>query len=821
MLSGRLGPYTLLRQIAVGGMAEIYLAVTSGTAAEAQHRVAIKVIHQQHARDPDFIRMLLDEARLTVQLKHPNIVTTHDLCKEGNQYYLVMELVDGADLFKLQQRAADQHLSFPVELAAVIAREVARGLHYAHALCDGEGRPLNVVHRDISPQNVLISLTGEVKITDFGIAKAEHNTEKTQAGIIKGKYYYMSPEQAMGQTLDGRTDLFAAAILLYEMLLGEMLYFEQDVDRLLQRVREANIPPVSKRRPDTPAALEQILMKALRKRADDRYPSAAAFADALDGFIKSYAPGCGAADVGRFVERALGRGSRMKPRTASEPTASFNVELEQSPDWDESDASPSPTAGLSDAHLGRLGFAPSPVPASPGPVVDDENSLIFKSASRLMKLMGESSRDDDNGPATVIGRSAESGVLEPKPESRREPGWAQARRARGVRDKREELDVKTQHRRVTPPERRRRPETTPGPAPLDEPIHNQPFSANSLNDPTETVDVVSQPFVPRIDEVKVELTQSDDDFGNVQAIVAPEARASAQSLDPISAETTHEALEPPPLRTPLPFDPSMSAPMPSGSMSRPGWAVVPMASGAHPALASASAQALAPVRGRSSSFPAVPVGPISQPPVAAAASGHALKPVRLDRALPPEGAGMTPRRRALLVVCGMLAGLLSAALTWQLASPNSVWNRRGRDGAVDMLAAAPDLRPLLQLLLYDAPAEEPPPAPLQGTEPAAGATPEKPDKPGRGAPSESGSGEILLTSVPPGAEVFMHKKSRGVTPLLLQGLPTGEDAKVELRLEGFKNTRKKIKWQGGTHLEVSVPMKTAPAAEEDAGAAPK
>ncbi|HEX6835558.1 MAG TPA: serine/threonine-protein kinase, partial [Polyangia bacterium] len=237
-----LGSYQLLSQLAVGGMAEIYIARTHGVGG-FEKLVALKVIHPNFSADPDFVQMLVDEAKLSVQLTHANIVQTFDLGRVDEQYYIAMELIDGIDLYKLLRRASEHEIDFPFEVAAFIAAEVAQGLDYAHRKRDARGRPLKIVHRDVSPQNVLVSFDGEVKIVDFGIAKAALRGQQTAAGVIKGKYYYMSPEQAWGDPIDARTDIFSAGILLYEMIVGQMLYMEEDLEKLLDVVRKAQIAP--------------------------------------------------------------------------------------------------------------------------------------------------------------------------------------------------------------------------------------------------------------------------------------------------------------------------------------------------------------------------------------------------------------------------------------------------------------------------------------------------------------------------------------------------------------------------------------------------
>ena len=245
-------------------MAEIYVARTRGVAG-FEKLVALKMIHPNFAADPDFVQMLVDEAKLAVQLQHANIVQTFDLGRVDEQYYIAMEFIDGVDLYKLLRRASEHDIDFPFEVAAFIGAEVGAGLDYAHRKRDARGRPLEIVHRDVSPQNVLVSYDGEVKIVDFGIAKATMRAQQTAAGVIKGKYYYMSPEQAWGDPIDARTDIFSAGILLYEMIVGQMLYLEEDLDKLLEMVRKAAIAPPSTQRMGVPRELEAIVMRALQQ----------------------------------------------------------------------------------------------------------------------------------------------------------------------------------------------------------------------------------------------------------------------------------------------------------------------------------------------------------------------------------------------------------------------------------------------------------------------------------------------------------------------------------------------------------------------------
>jgi serine/threonine protein kinase len=302
------GPYRLVRQVAVGGMAEIHLAKARGIAGFEKY-VALKMIHPNFAEDEQFIEMLVDEAKIAVQLTHHNIAQTFDLGRVGDTYYISMEYVDGADLYKVLRRASEQDIEFPLDVCAFVAKEVASGLDYAHRKRDVAGQPLGIVHRDVSPQNVLVSYAGEVKLVDFGIAKATMKVKQTAAGVIKGKYYYMSPEQASGGNVDSRSDIFSAGIVLYEMLTGQMLYLEEDLHRLLDMVRRADIAPPSKLRRGIPPQLERIVMHALAKTPQDRYQSGTDMASDLERFLHAHSPVFTPAKVVSLLRQAVGDGT--------------------------------------------------------------------------------------------------------------------------------------------------------------------------------------------------------------------------------------------------------------------------------------------------------------------------------------------------------------------------------------------------------------------------------------------------------------------------------------------------------------------------------
>ena len=269
----KFGKYTLLQRIAVGGMAEIFKARTEGVDGFAKV-LAIKRLHRQFSEDSEFASMLIDEAKLVVQLSHANIGQIFDLGVVGGQYYIAMEFIDGLDLHELSERVQRQHRQLPTEVAVYVAMEVAEALHYAHTKLGADRKPLELVHRDVSPQNVMLSVDGEVKLVDFGIAKARMRAEQTQAGIIKGKFYYMSPEQALGHHIDGRTDVYALGMVLYEVLSGEHPFDRVPDGDLLRAVRQADFPPIEEVVPDLSPGLVAVIRRALMRNPELRYGTA-------------------------------------------------------------------------------------------------------------------------------------------------------------------------------------------------------------------------------------------------------------------------------------------------------------------------------------------------------------------------------------------------------------------------------------------------------------------------------------------------------------------------------------------------------------------
>jgi len=263
------GKYFLLDKLAVGGMAEIYKAKTFGVDG-FEKLLVIKRILPHCAADSEFITMLIDEAKLSVLLSHANIVQVYDLGKVGDDYFIAMEFISGVNLRDILYISREQKELIPHDIAVYIASEICKGLDYAHRKTDDQHHPLGIVHRDVSPQNVLISYEGEVKIVDFGIAKAAMNISHTMAGILKGKIAYMSPEQALGRPIDRRTDIFSVGILLYEMITGEKLFTGESQFEVLKKIRTTKIQV--KNLPETiPIKLRELLAKILAYNPEERY----------------------------------------------------------------------------------------------------------------------------------------------------------------------------------------------------------------------------------------------------------------------------------------------------------------------------------------------------------------------------------------------------------------------------------------------------------------------------------------------------------------------------------------------------------------------
>lgn len=296
------GKYLLLEKLAAGGMAEVYLAKSIG-ANGINKFLAIKRILPQYSDHPEFIEMFKEEAKIAVNLNHGNVVSIFDFGVERGQFFLVMEYVEGQNMRQVLNHMKKENKDFAIDQIVYMVKEVASGLDHAHRCLDGAtGRPLNITHRDMSPQNIMLSFEGEVKVVDFGIAKAENQVEHTRAGTIKGKFGYMSPEQADGQAVDLRTDIFSLGIVLWELLAKDRLFVAQSEAATLRRVRECQIPSLRKINPNIPPELERICNKALAKDRSLRYQTAAAFHKDLNRFLNVQYPEFSTQEFSKYMK---------------------------------------------------------------------------------------------------------------------------------------------------------------------------------------------------------------------------------------------------------------------------------------------------------------------------------------------------------------------------------------------------------------------------------------------------------------------------------------------------------------------------------------
>ncbi len=302
----RLGRYDLLLKIGRGGMASVWVAHEHAQRPEDSRIVAIKAIHSNLAEEPEFVAMFLDEGRLVSHIRHPNVVDLYEVGEIDGVMYMAMEWVEGDSLHTLIAEAGKRR-PIPPEMAVRIIADAAAGLHAAHELRDETGNLLGVVHRDVSPQNILIGTSGRVKLVDFGVAKARTRIgEATEIGHVKGKFGYMSPEQALARPLDRRSDVFALGIVLYELTTGRRLFRGDSDADTLALVVQGEIPPLSRVVPGYPPALEGIVMKALSRSRRERFQTARDFQRALERYLKDERIVVPRAGIAGLLRKVLG-----------------------------------------------------------------------------------------------------------------------------------------------------------------------------------------------------------------------------------------------------------------------------------------------------------------------------------------------------------------------------------------------------------------------------------------------------------------------------------------------------------------------------------
>jgi serine/threonine-protein kinase len=277
----RVGRYAVFEQIAAGGMATVHLARLAGPVG-FRRVVAVKALHPHLYQDPEFKEMLIEEARLAARVRHPNVVPTLDIVATDSELFIVMDYVEGESLSTLRKAARRQDGSIPPAICAAIMSGVLHGLHAAHEATSEKGEPLHIVHRDVSPQNILVGVDGVARVLDFGVAKALQGRQETRAGQVKGKSSYMAPEQIRGETLTRRVDVFAAAVVFWELLTARRLFGGRTDEERVYKVLNVDPPPPSEFCPEISAAVDETVLKGLRSNADERYETARDMAEAIE-----------------------------------------------------------------------------------------------------------------------------------------------------------------------------------------------------------------------------------------------------------------------------------------------------------------------------------------------------------------------------------------------------------------------------------------------------------------------------------------------------------------------------------------------------------
>ncbi|HVK87623.1 MAG TPA: serine/threonine-protein kinase [Kofleriaceae bacterium] len=328
----RIGGYQVIKPLGQGGMADVYLATYRGPAG-FERRVALKVLDQERSQDAEACALFTDEARLAGMLHHKNIAQVLEVAREAGRHYLAMEYIDGVDLCGLLDACARRNVMPSYEVALAIVAQVAEGLDHAHRRCDANGRPLQLVHRDVSLSNIMVSHAGNVKVLDFGIAQSTLSSVPNVPGIVRGKAGYMSPEQCVGDPVDRRTDVFALGIVLYELTTGARCFVgNSDFDTMIAIARGTYTRPCELVA-DYPVALERVVMKALAPTVEQRYQSCAELIDAIEGVMRGYGWLGGSAAIERAMRELFSDESaapELEAATVREPapppmTASLDV----------------------------------------------------------------------------------------------------------------------------------------------------------------------------------------------------------------------------------------------------------------------------------------------------------------------------------------------------------------------------------------------------------------------------------------------------------------------------------------------------------------
>ncbi len=440
----QLGRYRLIAELGHGGMADVFLAVAQGPAG-FNKLLVVKQLRPSLAEDPEFLTMFLDEARLAARLSHRNVVQTYEVGIDDGAYFIAMEYLDGQALKRIVHRA--RPAGIPLAMHVRILSEALAGLHHAHELRDFDGSPLAVVHRDVSPHNVFVTYTGEVKVVDFGIAKALDSSAETGAGVMKGKLAYMSPEQARSERVDRRADIFSIGVLLWEAIARRRMWEGMSSATILNRLLRADLPRLCDVAPDVPSELDRICTRALAHAPDDRFASALEFQQALDAWLATQGTPPTYDQIGAFVCSLFAEDRKLLQAVVEKQVATVNAmstgafQAVSLPEIERSLSGSVTPSGQNDSHGSSRRVHPSLVRitnggSSPGLAVQDAPSVgpWVPSRSRwpvvaalgalggvvaLVAVLGFGGRRSDSAPvlpATSAPPASSSPAVPPAPD---------------------------------------------------------------------------------------------------------------------------------------------------------------------------------------------------------------------------------------------------------------------------------------------------------------------------------------------------------------------------------------------------------------------
>ncbi len=380
-----IGRYVLYEEIASGGMATVHFGRLQGQVGFSK-TVAIKRLHAQFAKEPDFVSMFIDEARVAARIQHPNVVPMLDVVALQGELFLVMEYIQGESLSRLLRAARTTGEQTPVPIVTSIVVGVLEGLHAAHEALSQRGEPLGIVHRDVSPQNVIVGADGVARVLDFGVAKAAGRLQTTRDGQLKGKLAYMAPEQLRGEAIDRRTDIYAASVVLWEALTGKRLFNADNQAALFGQVLAGATEAPSQHRASLPAGLDGVVMRGLAADPDERYATAREMASALEEIVAL----CSPREVGAWVERFAGANLKRRGERLAEIESISEVRPSVVPEQ------PSTPPAVDDAlpptrpEVDRASLAPAPAQPEPGEASERSLTSLSAAQSILPALRGRS-----------------------------------------------------------------------------------------------------------------------------------------------------------------------------------------------------------------------------------------------------------------------------------------------------------------------------------------------------------------------------------------------------------------------------------------------